>query len=239
MLIGAFQPGEMPVDIELLYANSDDLGWVVPEVQRVRKAGRTPLLTIQPMSGIGHTRDVLPYLGPCLLRYGHEFNGWWYPWSRDPQRFVNDWHDITFTRDAQALPVRMIWCPNIMWTADGKTLTSFGGKDIAPFWPGYLAAQDYLGLDGYNMIAGAPSVSPQQLFGRSLDALFGLASNPVLICETASPRRHSQSAWAKELLRAMRQAGNVAGVCWFNQDKSDGAWALSKASARELLKGAR
>jgi hypothetical protein len=226
MKLGAFQLGDLPVDIDHVFASSADLGWVPAALQRSRAAGRTPLVTVEPWSDLGQLPATLPSLGPCYLRYGHECNGGWYPWSKDPARLQREWRALRFAAPDH---VRLVWGVNIGFP---------GSAPLAAYWPGD-AIFSVIGLDGYDRINGAPPRSFRQLFAPSLDAVRPFGPDlPRWVCETATPRllgaeadTSRQKPWAIAL-RADAPGLGVDAVVWFNADKPDGRWALSPNAAR-------
>ena len=85
-----------------------------------------------------------------IIRFGHEMNGVWYPWSHDPQNFIKAWkrvHDIfrnenvsnaefNFSVNPNLFESSRIWSSNILkyWPGDeyvdslGLTMINFGGE---------------------------------------------------------------------------------------------------------------
>lgn len=63
--------------------------------------------------------DAKAYGRPVLLRFAHEMEGHWFPWSVDwfdnsPARFVGAWRHIwRIFRDVGAKNVRFVWSPNV------------------------------------------------------------------------------------------------------------------------------
>jgi mannan endo-1,4-beta-mannosidase len=105
-------------------------------------------------------RSLAAFHGTVWLRYAHEMNGFWYPWSHGRRNYVRAWrHVVGLVRRAGARNVRFVWSPNAnlfqaqaawwRWTrgywpgahwvdAVGSTMINFGGSkryDIARFVP--------------------------------------------------------------------------------------------------------
>lgn len=218
MRLGAFQPpAGLAVDIEHLFCRSDG-PYPLQDLARIRNAGRTPLLTVEPWTGIGQLPQIIRGLGPCWLRYGHEFNGRWYPWAGNAQALIADWRRIARLKPDD---VELVWCANVAYP---------GSVPLGDFWPGG-AFVDILGLDGYDQ-AGTPPNPPasfKSICGPTLDYLSKLAPNkPVVICETATPKGRGQAAWIREMWRSLEERSQVEAVCWFNAKKEQD-WTLGKA----------
>src|SRR4029078_9305705 len=88
--------------IEHVFRRSDQLVGL-GELDAIRKRGRTPLLTVEPWAGLGDLIGRLGALGPCLLRYGHEMNGTWYPWSLDPDKLMFELGYIAYHKPSNGL----------------------------------------------------------------------------------------------------------------------------------------
>ena len=123
--------------------------------------------------------------GTVYLRFAHEPNGDWYPWSpaggTGPETYVAAWqhiHDL-FTLK-QAHNVKWIWTVNVPHE---------GSSPIGPLYPGddYV---DVVGVDGYNWGTSQPWSrwqSPEEVFGPTLEEVADLApGRPVAITEVAS-----------------------------------------------------
>lgn len=83
--------------------------------------GAIALLTVETFGGLeSYTLADLHALAdflkgfrlPILLRWNHEFNGGWYPWGRQPIRYVERFREAAIVfRHASPL-VAMVWAPN-------------------------------------------------------------------------------------------------------------------------------
>jgi hypothetical protein len=139
------------------------------------------LLTLEPDAGLAAVTDeVAADLGDLLarawsehgvttfVRFAHEMNGAWYPWSQQPSAYI-----ATFRRVAAAVHERspssaMIWAPNqgagypftgeftaAPGSADASVLDTDGDGDVdgsddpyAPYYPGDDAV-DWIGVSLY------------------------------------------------------------------------------------------
>lgn len=225
MILGMYQPDPaLQGGIEHIYRRSDDPSPPLSELARIRAAGRTPLLTVEPWTGLGHLLDWLPQLtDPLYLRYGQEMNGTWYPWSDAPRQYVRDWQ--TLAGAPRPASVRLVWCPNVDFP---------GARPLADVWPGPI--MDDLGLDGYNR--GDPWQSFADVFAPSLAEVADLASDkPLLLCEVGCPREPRRPEWIRQMWRTLRTNPRVQAVVWFNVDK-ERTWRLNPKALAAFLAGA-
>jgi Ca-dependent carbohydrate-binding module xylan-binding/Glycosyl hydrolase family 26 len=166
----------------------------------------------------GWARAAAAYGQPILLRFGHEMNGNWYPWSPtvnggSPGAYLAAYrhvHDLF--RAAGATNVSWVWSPNI---SQGMPTT------LDQVYPG-AGYVDIIGVDGYN---GGSDVSymggwrtPQQVFDPTLQALRQLAPNvPVILNETGSSENGGdKAAWITQLFSYLAGSTQVSGLIWFD-----------------------
>ncbi|HEX9117465.1 MAG TPA: glycosyl hydrolase [Anaerolineae bacterium] len=175
---------------------------------------------------------------PFFLRWGHEMNGNWFPWSEtangnQPGQFVQAWrhiHDI-FTA-VGATNVSWVWCPNVEFS--GSTWPSYSS-----LYPGDSYV-DWTGLDGYNWGPNYPSnggwISFNNLYSRSYGELNTLApAKPIMISEYASTENGgSKAAWITDTMSTQLPANfpKVKAVVWYNRSADGMDWPIeSSASA--------
>lgn len=173
---------------------------------------------------------------PVFLRFGHEMNGDWYPWSEGVNSntagsYVAAWTHVRDVVRAQgATNVLWVWSPNVPYT---------GSTTLAGLCPG-SAAVDVVALDGYNWGTTQPWsswVAPGELFGDGLAQLRTLApGKPILIAETASAEAGgSKAEWNASLISYLSAQADVIGFVWFHHDKEvDWRVDSSPASATAL-----
>lgn len=188
-------------------------------------------------------RAAAAYGGPVKIRFAHEMNGTWYPWSaatngNSPATYIAAFRHVQDRFDAAgATNVIWVWSPNIV---PGMPVT------LASVWPGARYV-DAIGIDGYNGGADEPSMggwrSPRQVFADTLAQIDQLApTTPVYIAETGSAEGGGdKAAWIRELF-AYLATTRVSGVDWFEfGGRAD--WRLtssvaSAAAARAFACGA-
>ncbi|NEM90713.1 glycoside hydrolase family 26 protein [Galbitalea soli] len=179
-------------------------------------------------AAIGFLRQLADFRGPVVIRFAHEMNGSWYPWSGDPAHYVAAWSRIHGLVARFAPAARMAWSVN---NVDQPAANRF-----ERYWPG-AAQVDMIGLDGYNCLAGWQS--PAQVFARAYARLLALApTTPLWITETASCESSpavpgsadsSKAAWITGLLGS-RELPRVTAVVWFDRDK-EYDWRISSTPA--------
>ncbi|GAC1404218.1 MAG: hypothetical protein NVSMB52_18050 [Chloroflexota bacterium] len=220
------------------YARKLNLSWL----QAIASHGSLPLITWSPANWDPGT-DQSPYTldkiiagvhdsylrkwalqlktygRPVLLRWAHEMNGYWYPWSGHPDQYIAAYrhiHDV-FTAMG-ATNVQWVWCPNIQWNQQSQ---------FAPYYPGDSYV-DWLALDGYNQVRfGWQSFG--QIFRPSYDRITQISAKPLMIAETSSAEATPSQAAAGDLkanwiIDAFRTAipsmPRIRAVLWFNEDKT-------------------
>ncbi|HEY4627547.1 MAG TPA: hypothetical protein VIH01_16130 [Blastococcus sp.] len=152
------------------------------EVEQVRADGGVLLLTLEPRDGLavvtdeaarglaerlaGYNRSGVP----VIVRFAHEMNGAWYPWSQQPAGYVAAFRRLADAVHAGAPGSATMWAPHYgggypyagepyeaaAGGADAAALDTDGdgrvtGADdpYAPYWPG-ADAVDWVGLSLYH-----------------------------------------------------------------------------------------
>jgi hypothetical protein len=167
--------------------------------------------------------------GPVLLRWGHEMNGPWYPWSVDgngntAQQYIEAWRRLRgiFQREG-ATNVQWVWSPNII---DGSA------PDFAPMYPGD-ADVDWVALDGYNWATRNPWQSFTQIFQPSYDRITALTNKPLMIAEWGSTEQGGEKgAWLRSALTSEipSRFPRIKAVVYFNQDYRED-WRITSSEA--------
>jgi mannan endo-1,4-beta-mannosidase len=123
----------------------------------------------------------------AYLRFAHEMNGNWYPWSaavgnNSPTDYINMWQHVKTIFDRKGMDAtRLQW----VWSANN---TDVGGFRAEEFYPGD-AYVDWIAVDGYNWGTSNNRSSwntPQQVYGEMIDRLRMLTDKPLAITEFAS-----------------------------------------------------
>ncbi len=179
---------------------------------------------------------------PLFLRFNHEMNGWWFPWSEQvngnqPGDFVKAWrhvHDIF--AQAGATNVTWVWCPNLTGY--------YRSTPLEGLYPGDTYV-DWIGMDGYNF--GTDRNNSWQtfydVFKHTYDELTTLAPiKPLMIGEVASSedggplgRPASKAAWVSDAFTTQLPTHfpKIKAVVWFNWNDDDPAldWPIESSQA--------
>jgi hypothetical protein len=155
---------------------------------------------------------------PILVRWGHEFNGNWYPWgiannNNDPSEYVRAYrhvHDLV--QAAGARNVQWVWAFNNGSSPDEPY------NDPAAAYPGDRYV-DWVGIDGYNWGFG-PSWDPTGDHWTSFDDTIGAAyakaraiapHRPVMLGEFASTEDGGDKAqWFADMDARLRSGAYPA-----------------------------
>jgi hypothetical protein len=177
---------------------------------------------------------------PVMVRWGHEFNGNWYPWStglngNDPKKYVRAYqhvHDLVTA--AGATNVQWIWAYN------NSSIPADSWNQPAAAYPGD-AYVDWVGLDGYNWGNG-PSWDPTGNHWSSFDGVIGDAyrsavqiapNKPVAIAEFGSSEDGGdKAAWLSTMFAdlASGRYPKVRLLTYFDMLKEE-RWALTSSAA--------
>jgi hypothetical protein len=168
------------------------------------------------------------YSDKFIIRFAHEMNGTWYPWSEavngnatgDYKRAF-DYVVDKFNSAGLWQKVLWQWCPNI----------PFNGSIPLPGLFPSAGRANLVGLDGFNF--GTTDQysrwkSPQELLNPGLAALRAVASGTSIIiseisCAPSENRTdQTKEGWITEMVRFLeKDQGDVIGFAWFNERKFD------------------
>jgi hypothetical protein len=177
---------------------------------------------------------------PIMVRWGHEFNGDWYPWgivnnSSNPDLYISAYrrvHDLVVA--AGATNVQWVWCFNNGSSPDASY------NDPARSYPGD-AYVDWVGIDGYNWGLG-PSWDPGGNHWTGFESMFASAyakaraiapRRPVMIGEIGSSEDGGNKAqWINDMSTALESGRypDLKLVVYFDQDKEE-LWSGTSSSA--------
>lgn len=177
-----------------------------------------------------------------LLRFGHEFNGNWYPWGNQPEALKAAWIYLhqRFSDAGINNAVGWVWCANNVDIDDYS--------DIASYYPGddYV---DWLSIDGYNWGSNYSFTrwkSFDETFSQQYVKMVNLApSKPIMLAEVGSAEPHdtpdpawnqdgddsdmseSKDAWVADMMqRIQSNYPAIKSIVWFNTNK-ELSWALN------------
>lgn len=173
------------VSFPLTVADTTDLDLAA---RQTHDAEAVLIVTLQPWGGLstvtdGGIADLARRLSrygaegvPTIIRFAHEMNGSWYPWSQDPAAYIAAFRRVADAIHATAPTAAMVWAPNegegypyaggkhgaAAGTAAARALDTNGdgrlgpGDDpYAPYWPG-ASYVDWVAMSLYHWGATYP-----------------------------------------------------------------------------------
>jgi hypothetical protein len=184
-------------------------------------------------------RTLRDWKRPVLLRFAHEMNGNWYPWSEavngnQPGDYVRAWNRVQDVFRAEgATNVVWVWSPNVEY---------HGSLPLARLYPGQDRV-DLIAVDGYNFGTSqswSSWIRPAALFDPTFATVRGLApGKPLLLGEVGSSELGGdKAAWNRELLAWTAAQPDLVGFVWFHL-KKETDWRIdsSRASATAFREG--
>jgi mannan endo-1,4-beta-mannosidase len=177
-----------------------------------------------------YAKDIVATGLPLAIRFDHEMNGVWYPWSETTGKgdsingnnkgdYVKMWkhvHDIFEQEGANNLVV-WTWAPNIInnLPAANKTVDF-----LKAMYPGdeYV---DWVGVSGYLRPAykADNNFTFDYTFGSTLDQLREISDKPIILAEIgASEVGGKKPQWITSVFDALAEPENadIIGLSWFN-----------------------
>src|SRR5262249_25419687 len=159
------------------------------------------------------------------IRFMHEMNGNWYPWSvetngNSPKTFVAAWrhvHDLF--AEAGATNVSWVWTINTFTGLQGKS------RNIRGFYPGDSYV-DWVSMTGFNW-----GTSNEWNRWQSVDEIFRAAyralsrlEKPIMISEIGTVTEGGDAAgWTRSSLFRLRKSyPRVKAVVWFDSSYPGG-----------------
>jgi hypothetical protein len=171
---------------------------------------------------------------PFMLRFGHEFNGNWYPWSvakngSNGEAFARVYRRVVARfRAAGARKVQHVWCFN----NDSQPAAAWNDPRFA--YPGDDVV-DWIGIDGYNFGTSqswSRWTSFADLFAGPLATAQAISPRkPVVLAEMGcSEAGGDKAAWITRMAADLAQMPSVRALTWFDIVKET-SWALSSSEA--------
>lgn len=161
---------------------------------------------------VSYAQSVVQFGHPVVISFGHEMNGYWYPWgyrNSSPKLWVQAWrHVVTLFRKVGADNVTWLWTVSAEATGEGP---------IQDWWPG-ASYVTWVGIDGYYY---EPFENFTTVFGPTIQSIRQLSSKPILISETAVGQIAGRAQKIPDLFAGVRQNG-LLGLVWFDVPQNDG-----------------
>jgi Glycosyl hydrolase family 26 len=175
-------------------------------------------------------RDLAANGREVVLRFAHEPNGDWYPWSErvngnaagDYARAWRHVHDVF--REAGTPNVKWMWSPNV--EVEGST-------PLTELWPGsdYV---DLIGIDGYNWGTSQPGKrwqTPDEVFAATVNQVRQITDKPLIISEVASAEQGGdKAAWIDQFGHFLSANPQIEGFVWFDYNK-EADWRVDSSPA--------
>ncbi len=231
-------------------------------MNQVRNHGSIPLLSWEPWKGLSYgvtqpmyslqniidgqfdayiakfAKAAKAWNHPFFLRFAHEMNGDWYPWSEVANgnsrgQYVEAWrhvHDIF--AEVGAFNVTWVWCPGRVM---GRGISL---DDLQEMYPGDSYV-DWVGMDGYN--AGNDRLGWQtfsEVFTALYNKILSITSQPIMIAETSCGEYGGgrKSYWITDALSVQLPVyfTGVKALVWFNADNDKTApWEIESSPSAQ------
>jgi hypothetical protein len=152
-------------------------------------------------------RTLARFHGVVYLRYAHEMNGIWYPWTHDPRGYRRAWrHMVRLFDRAGADNVRFVWSvnPNLYEERDAWL------RRMQRYWPG----SRYVDLVGATAIdfGGEKDYSVAR-FEPRLRTLRKVYRKPLMITESNTDYT-GRVEWLRHFRSMLRRAPWIRAVVW-------------------------
>jgi hypothetical protein len=153
---------------------------------------------------------------PLVLRFAHEMNGGWYPWSEAvngnrPGDYAKAWRHVHDLFDKAG-------ATNVIWTWSPNIIRPKPKVKLEPFYPGD-AYVDWVGMTGY----GVHEKSPEITFGPTIKQLQTFTRKPLLIMETGAQIDKQQLRWVNAFFPWLQDHPEILGFIWMEKDRDTGA----------------
>jgi len=196
----------------------------------------------------GWAKAARKFRAPVIVRFAHEMNGTWFPWSltsfdNSPRRFVKAWrHIVTIFRNAGARNVKFLWTPF-------QRCSTCSGYRYELFYPGngYV---DYVGVTALNW-GESGWISLLELVNKPLAILRRITrtrgdrlGKPVILPEIGCHwMGGDKAAWLREGYVAVRRRWrSIRAMVYFDYDTTFAAqpdWRLAMPPDRTALRAYR
>jgi PA14 domain/Glycosyl hydrolase family 26/CARDB len=213
--------------------------------------GRIPMITWQPVnttltdiaSGvydaniIARAQFVKAFGSTILLRFAHEMNGNWYPWSGSsnggatsgPANYIAAWRHVHDLFVAQgATNVAWVWCVN------QGDVPGAAWNHWTNYYPGDSYV-DWVGIDAYNWGTTNTTSGGWRTLSSMLTASAYsdyAATKPIMLAETASAESGgNKDQWIYDLGTTIKTSfPSVEAVLWFDKTGSSTEWPVDSSS---------
>lgn len=174
-----------------------------------------------------YAQQVRAFGCKVALSFGHEMNGWWYPWGlpdTTPRVFKAAWRHL-HTVFVEEHVHNVIWS----WDPTHQYSKSKAGKRAYPagmWFPGSKYV-DWIGIDGY---LGAGQTF-NDVFGFQLRNLRRLTSKPIYLAETGVGDGPAAAHQVANLFTGIVR-WHLAGLVWFDLNRKN-SWSVEGQPAKD------
>lgn len=212
-------------------------------INAIKDAGAIPMITLEPwlfpsktpisIQDISKEENVLKEFGamlkeynaPVFLRFAHEMNGNWYPWTgyqnqKQTTLYIDAWKKVHDAITKYSGNTKIYW----VWSINAEDIPSETWNEPKNYYPGdnYV---DMIGIDGYNQS------------NRSFDGIFkkqikyvrrNFKGKTIFITETASGTAGiKRSKWINNFFHKLyRNYSDIPLFIWFDMNK-ESDWNLN------------
>jgi hypothetical protein len=210
-------------------------------VKQVWLRGQIPLLTWEPQSQVGtvatdqpdyalprildgtHDDYIRRYAQaitatglPLIVRFAHEMNGNWYPWSEGVNGngegdYVKAWRHVHAIFEAEGANRHVVW----LWAPNRINQIRQRPAPEA-FYPGDDVV-DWIGMSGYYRPYD-DEANFENTYGQTLPLLRDAADDkPIFLAEIgATEENNHKQYWIADLFRGMVDNPDIVGFAWFS-----------------------
>jgi len=173
-----------------------------------------------------------------FLRFAHEMNGNWYPWSgskigadkyKEIYKYIKDIFDSSGVKNVKW--VFSVNCEDVPNIKDNNFLNYYPGNTYV----------DYIGIDGYNWgntQSWSKWITFRDLFEEVYNKTRKVLKKPILISEFSSTSKGGDRVkWIRSAMQDMKTFEEIKGFVLFNENKEvDWNFSISESSGKELKK---
>ncbi|MEI6093450.1 MAG: glycosyl hydrolase [bacterium] len=197
----------------------------------IKDSGAIPMITLEPWlfpskrpveiddSTLKEFATVLKdYNGPVFLRFAHEMNGNWYPWSgyqnqKRGSSYIKTWHKVHDVITKYSGNTKIQW----IWSINAEDVPSEEWNEPKNYYPGdeYV---NIIGIDGYNF----KDRSFGNIFNKQIKYLrTNFKNKTIFITEiSSSSSENNRSKWLKDFFyKFSRKYSDIPLFIWFDVNK--------------------
>ena len=174
---------------------------------------------------------------PVVIRFDHEENGNWYPWSigwtpndgtsprqgigyNSPAAYAAAWQHVWKIFDSYHANDYAIWSyvPSRVDTLTGYASGLTQSQIVSESYPGNTYV-DWVGMDGYQYNT-AESTTYSDTFAKTFSLLKSFSSKPIMVAEMGSAEQggNTKSNWIAQTIAGLAADPRVVAAIYFDND---------------------